>query len=62
MPFILVGNDQNFIDEQMSNNDELTSSELQNRLLQGRGVSVSSATGRNVRRKMGRRVFTLKES
>ena len=50
---ILSVNDRNFIDEQMSNNDELTSSELQNRLLEERGVSVSSATVRNVRRKIG---------
>ena len=50
---ILSVHDRNFIDEQMSNNDELTSSELQNRLLEERGVSVSSATVRNVRRKIG---------
>ena len=53
MNSILSVNDQNFIDEQMSNNDELISSELQNRLLEERGVRVSSATVRNVRRKMG---------
>ena len=50
---ILSVHDRNFIDEQMSNNDELTSSELQNRLLEERGVSVSSGTVRNVRRKIG---------
>ena len=53
MNSILSVNDQNFIDKQMSNNGELTSSELQNRLIEERGVSVSSATVRNVRRKMG---------
>ena len=50
---IVSEEDRNFIDERMKDNDELTSWELQKLLRDERGVTISTSTIRNVRRKLG---------
>ena len=50
---ILCEDDRNFIDEKMKDNDELTSWELQKLLRDEQGVTISTSTIRNVRRKLG---------